>query len=223
MAQRRTRKNFDKFPTPQIESGAVLEDIRNREYLSKFKEFHVRTVFYLALLGMTEEQMAVVFDISMGTFQAWKKKFPTFAEAIKKGKEQADADVVYSLYRAAVGFEHESEQIFCSKEKIYDTDDKGKVYLKKEVPKIIRVSITKKYPPDTKAAIKWLETRQPAQWSSRPNVNAQLSVTQNNYDIKGLTLEQLKVLQQIGIQNTTEDVFFTTTQRELQEVVVDVI
>ena len=217
MVQRRTRKNFDKFPTPNVNNGAMLEDIRNRDYLSKFTEFHVRTVFYLALLGMTEQQMAVVFDIPIQTFQKWKNKFPTFVEAIKKGKEQADADVVYSLYQSAVGFEHESEQIFCSKEKIYDTDAKGKVYLKKEVPKIIRVPIVKKYPPSVKAAIKWLEIRQPAQWSQHPNVNAKLSVNQYNYDLKVLSMEQLKVLQQIGQQNQTEDTFFTTTQRQLEE------
>lgn len=220
MVQRRKRKQFDKFPTHTVDNGAVLEDIRNREYLSKFKEFHVRTVFYLALLGLTEQQMAVVFDISLQVFQSWKHKFPTFLEAMQKGKEQADADVVYSLYQAAVGYEHASEQIFCSKEKVYDVDDKGKTYLVRETPKIIRVPVVKKYPPSVKAAIKWLETRQPAQWSQRTNVATKLSVNQYNYDLKGLSMEQLKLLQQIGQQNPAGgggNVFHTTVQQQEQE------
>lgn len=214
------RRRLDKFPTPTIDSGQVLEDIRNREYLSKFKEFHVRTVFYLALLGMTDEQMAVVFDISTPTFVAWKNKFPTFLEAIKKGKEQADANMVYSLYQAGIGYEHESEQIFCSKEKIYDQVN-GKTVLVKEVPKIIRAPFIKKYPPNVKAALRWLEVRQPAMWSARTDMNKKLGgpVQNNYYNLQGMTMEELKLLQKIGLQHApAEDVGFTTTlQKELQE------
>ena len=190
--------------------------------MSKFKEYHVRTVFYLALLGMTDAQMATVFDIKPSLFAQWKQKFPTFLEALKKGKEQADADVVYSLYQSAVGYEHTSEQIFMTKEKEYAQDDKGRSYLVKERPKVVRVPIVKKYPPSVKAALRWLEVRQPEQWSDRENKRVTLSLTQNNFDIHDLSTEELKVLQKIGLQNNpAEDALFqTTTQKQLKTIEV---
>lgn len=211
------RRRFDEFPTPKTDKVQVLEDIRNREYLSKFKEFHVRTVFYLALLGMTDAQMAVVFDISVQTFMVWKNKFPSFMEAIKKGKEQADAQMVYSLYQAGIGYEHESEQIFCAKEKIYDQVN-GKTVLVKEIPKIVRAPFIKKYPPNVKAALRWLEIRQPAVWSNRENKAQKLTLIQNNFNVKDLSLDELKLLQKIQGQNNMlgDGEFMTTPQREMQ-------
>lgn len=221
MKRRRTRKSFDKFPTPDVDQTQLLEDVRNREYLSKFTEFHVRTVFYFALLGMTEAQMAVALDVELGTFQVWKKKHQTFRDAIKNGKEQADANMVYSLYQAGIGYEHESEQIFCSKEKIFGKDSNGRTVLLKEVPKIVHVPITKRYPPDVKAALRWLEIRQPGIWSQKVDQNKKLTLIQNNnYDVKGLSLEELKVLQKIGLNtNPVDDNFFhTTAQKALKEI-----
>lgn len=217
--QRRTRRSLNKFPTsPEVSADKVLRDTRNMDFMSKFRDYHVRTVFYLALLGMTDEQMAVVFDIPLHTFSSWKTKYPTFLESLKKGKEQADAAVVYSLYQAAIGYEHESEQIFMTKEKIFARDDKGHTYIQKEVPKVVRVPIVKRYPPSVKAALRWLELRQPAEWSERKDMTAHLNVTQNNFAIQGLSLDELKLLQKIGLQHAPiEDVAFsTTTQRELK-------
>jgi hypothetical protein len=221
--RRRQLKDFSKFPTPEIDSASVVVDIRNRDYMSKFKEFHVRTVFYLALLGMTNEQMAVVFDINASEFNSWLHKFPTFLEALKKGKEQADSQVVYSLYQAAIGFEHDSEQIFMSKERTFGKDAQGRSYVMKETPKIIRVPIVKKYPPSVKAALRWLEIRQPDQWSDRENKRAKVSIIQNNYDIHDLSTEELKVLQKIGLQNNpVEDAQFqTTTHKSLKEIPIE--
>lgn len=220
MERRRSRREFDKFPKADLDQDLVMKDVRTMDYMSKFRDYHVRTVFYFALLGMTEEQMAIALDITYPVFNKWKGKHPTFLEAIKKGKEQADAEVVYSLYQAAVGFEHESEQIFMSKEKIFGKDVHGHTCVLKEVPKVVRVPVTKKYPPSVKAAIKWLEIRQPAVWSERASAPAKLAISQtNNFNIQGLSMEELKVLQKIGYQNVVEDAeFMTTAQKELKEI-----
>ena len=219
MQRRRRIKSFSKFPEPEVELAEVVEDVKTREYLSKFKEHHVRTVFYLALLGMTEEQMCVVFDVSMGAFNSWKHKHPTFFEALQKGKEQADAEVVYSLYQSAIGYEFDSEQIFMTKEKSYGVDDRGRTILLKEVPKVVRVPIRRKFAPNVKAAIKWLEIRQPAQWSAKQDQKQKLTLVQNNFNYTDLTLEELKVLQKLGLQNAPQDgqTFQTTSQQQLKE------
>lgn len=216
MKRRRTRKSFDTFPTPDIPKVEILNDTRNMEYMSKFRDHHVRSVFYFALLGMTEEQMAVALDVPFSTFCQWKGKHPTFLEAIKSGKEQADAKMVFSLYQVGIGYEHASEQIFMSKEKEYDPIT-GRCI--KEKPKVIRVPITKKYPPNVKAALRWLEIRQSGVWSQKKNEKANLTLNQFNFDINGLSMDELKLLQKIGAQNVgAEDVQFTTTaQKQLRE------
>lgn len=220
MKRRRAIRDFERFPTPQVDEAAVLEDIRNRDYLSKFKEHHVRTAFYLALLGLTEEQMATVFDVSVGTLQTWKHKHPTFLDAVRRGKEQADAQVVYSLYQSAIGYEHDEEKIFMTREKEFGPD--GKVV--KERGKVVRVPTRKKYPPDVRAAIKWLEVRQATVWSAKqagapPVVFNQ----QNNFNLSEMSLEELQVLKKLGISTTPTTIegshatFTTTYEQQLEQ------
>lgn len=219
MQRRRKRREFDQFPVAPITKVEAIEDAKNMEYMSKFRDYHVRTVFYLALLGMTEEQMAVVLDISFSCFNQWKVKHPTFRESIREGKEQADAKMVYSLYQAGIGYEHDDEQVFMTKEKIYGTDDRGRTVLMKETPKVIRVPVRKHYPPNVRAAMRWLEIRQPAVWSQKQDQKSKLTLVQNNtYNVAELSMEELKVLQKLGLQNTPQDgqQFHTTAQQELK-------
>lgn len=220
MKRRRNPRQFDKFPVPEIEQSAILEDTRSMDFMSKFRDYHVRTVFYFALLGMTEEQMAIAFDISMSVLQTWKKKHPTFLEALKKGKEQADAKMVYSLYQAGIGYEHDAEQIFCTKEKTYDPTT-GKLI--SEVPKIIRVPIRKQYPPNVKAAIHWLQSRQPDQWSQKEKKTNKLVQNNFNFNINECSLEELQLLKKIQQRNggLYDDQFMTTPQRQLQELRIE--
>ena len=215
------RKDFDKFPKFQGNDDEILRDTRNMDYLCKFRDWHVKTGFYFALLGLTDEQMATVFDVPLHEFMKWKNDFPSFLEAIKKGKEQADADVVYSLYQSAIGYEHPSEQLFAVRDKEFDPVT-GK--LVRETSRIIREPITKKYPPNVKAAIKWLEARQPGQWSSKPDMKQVLTVN-HQLQLGDLNIDELKLLAKLGVRSqhiqdvpyTNMETFQTTTQKELKE------
>jgi hypothetical protein len=215
------RRKFDEFPKVPIEDDRILGDTRNMGYLCKFRDWHVKTGFYFALLGLTDEQMAEVFDVPLHEFVKWKHEFPTFLEAIKKGKEQADADVVYSLYKVAVGYECASEQLFAVRDKEFDPVT-GK--LVRETSRIIREPIVKKYPPNVKAAIKWLESRQPGQWSARPDYKQTLTV-KHQVELDDLSVEELKLLTKLGVRNqhiqdvpyTNMETFQTTVQKEMKE------
>lgn len=59
------------------------------------------TAFKLALLGLTDAQMANLFGVVESTFHKWKHDHPDFAEQLYKGKDLADAEVAASLYRSA--------------------------------------------------------------------------------------------------------------------------
>lgn len=210
MVQRR-RKKFNEFPSPPATDEQVLEDTRNMDYLSKFRDWHVRTVFYFALLGMTNEQMATALGISFSTFQAWLTRHITFREAVREGKEQADAKVVYSLYQAAVGYTHPSEQILTNRIKTYDPIS-GKLI--GEHTEALRVPITKQYPPNVKAGIHWLGARQPTQWSQRKEVLAQVNV-KHQLDLTDFTVDELHLLNKLGVrEKDITDVPFVTTLQE---------
>jgi hypothetical protein len=52
--------------------------------------------------GLTNDQIASNMGISKTTFHEWRKKFPNFADAVKNGKDIADAQVENALYNAAI-------------------------------------------------------------------------------------------------------------------------
>lgn len=113
---------------------------------TKFQKVYCEQALKLCLLGATDEEMADFFGVSESTLNLWKKKHPEFSESIKKGKIEADANVVVSLYKRAIGYTHDDEKIFLHE------------------GKIIRAKTKKHYPPDGTAICFWLKNRQPKQW-----------------------------------------------------------
>lgn len=59
-------------------------------------------VFKLCLLGATHEEMADFFGVNVDTIYEWKNVHPDFSEAIKNGKDVADAEIAQSLYQSAL-------------------------------------------------------------------------------------------------------------------------
>jgi hypothetical protein len=86
------------------------------------KDVHPKIAKRLIGLDYTEEQAAQHMAISIGTFNAWKKKYPEFLIAIQKGKYEPIKKVTASAYKRANGYDYE-EQVF---EVIYPEDNKGK-------------------------------------------------------------------------------------------------
>jgi hypothetical protein len=102
----------------------------------------------LALLGLTDAQIADVFGIGVITLSRWKQNHPEFRRAIARGGAMADARVAESLYRRGIGYEHLATKIFMppgAEEPVY-------------------APYVEHYPPDTNAALAWLSRRQPALW-----------------------------------------------------------
>src|SRR5205807_9377166 len=111
--------------------------------------------YRMSLLGLTDLQLADFLGISCETLYAWKISYPEFRESITRGKIEADAHVAEALYRRACGYSHPAMKIFMP------SGASGPIY----------VHCTKHYPPDTKAALRWLMNRQPALWRDRQGVN----------------------------------------------------
>lgn len=108
----------------------------------------------LADLGATDVEIADALNVATSTVYLWKIKHPEFSEALKAGKEKADARVERGLYQRAVGYTFDSEKIV--------TVSDGK-----EGSHIERVPIREHVPPDTTAQIFWLKNRKPEEWRDR--------------------------------------------------------
>lgn len=117
---------------------------------TKFEPKFIKQAYKLALLGLTDAEMAAVLDIAQSTFHKWKKDFPKFSESLNAGKAPADAEVAASLFERATGYSHPDTHISS-----YEGE-------------ITRTRITKHYPPDTAAAFIWLKNRQPDRWRNEP-------------------------------------------------------
>lgn len=112
-----------------------------------------KLVFKLSLLGSTDKEMASVLDITETTLNNWKEKFPEFIESIKKGKDEADAKVIKSLYKRAQGYSFTEVRT--------ETGTSGEYTIDK-------TTTTKKHiPSDVAAAIFWLKNRQGKNWNNR--------------------------------------------------------
>jgi hypothetical protein len=99
--------------------------------------------------GLIDEQIAKNIGVSYSTFKEWKKKFPDFSAALKKGKDVVDREVENALYRSAIGFIYEEEAV----------TNAGDVVLVKKYSK-----------PNTTAQIFWLKNRKRNQWTDKSEV-----------------------------------------------------
>lgn len=112
---------------------------------TKMEDRMIEQVFEMALLGLTDIQMAKVLGIAESTFYDYKLKMEGFSEALTRGKEEADGKVAKALYKRALGLTITEDAL---------TRDGEVVQLKKELP------------PDTAAMKHWLGNRQRALWSN---------------------------------------------------------
>lgn len=103
----------------------------------------------LALLGLTDAEMAAFFGVDERTINRWKQAHPDFCQSIKDGKADADAKVAEALYKRAVGYSYPDTHI---------SNYQGTITV---------TPITKHYPPDSTSMIFWLKNRQRDKWRDR--------------------------------------------------------
>jgi len=106
----------------------------------------------LCVLGYIDTELADFFGIAESTLNLWKIKHPKFMEALKAGRDVANADVAESLYSRAMGYSHDDVHIHVSA--------KGDV---------TQVKTKKHYPPDSTACIFFLKNRDRRRWQDKQN------------------------------------------------------
>lgn len=114
---------------------------------SKFKPEFVEQATKLTKLGATDREVADFFGVEERTLYRWKNDYPELCQALKIGKEAADARVEQSLYRKALGYSHDAVKIAINAS-----------------GEVTQVPYVEHFPPDTTAAIFWLKNRKPEEW-----------------------------------------------------------
>jgi hypothetical protein len=127
---------------------------------SKYKTEYAEQAYRLCLLGATDKDIAMFFDVQESTINYWKIHEPEFSESLKRGKIEADAAVAQKLYHRAIGYEHVETITANYQGQITD-----------------KMDVIKHYAPDPTAAIFWLKNRQPDKWRDKQDVNVSGDIT----------------------------------------------
>ena len=166
---------------------------RKKQYeTKKYFDGIEKQAYQLALLGLTDRQMADVWEVSIKTLEYWKAKRTEFRKALREGRDLANAKVVDSLYQRAVGYSHPETKYF--------RVGKGKKAHIKAIQTI------RHYPPDANAALKILGIRQRQQWADiqqvEHSINANFQITHLTQQIKDpnhFSNSELKAALKLGI------------------------
>ena len=114
----------------------------------------------LALLGLTDVEIAEQFGISPDTLYEWKTAHPEFSEALRNGKTPADAEMAASFYKRGLGYEQPAVKIFMP------AGADAPVY----------APYMEHYPGDVGAQKSWLFNRQGMHWRDRQPIDVNMSV-----------------------------------------------
>lgn len=173
------------------------EEARSVGRPTLYRDEYVEQVRRLALLGLTNDEMAKFFGVGPSTFDRWMATHDEFRCAINESKLLADGDVALSLYKRALGYSHPDVHISNFQGMITVTD------------------IVKHYPPDTGAAFIWLKNRQPHKWKDKVEVKEDINL--NIFPPK----EVLKELFDASLKRSTEKAALLTNRRERLGIVIE--
>ena len=112
--------------------------------------------------GRENKQIAKLIDISENTLYSWRKAYPQFGEAFKKGRidwfERALPDVENAGFRLATGYTYT------------ETTEERKELADGSYGLVVTKVVTKHQAPNPVANMYWLQNRAPDTWKDRRNV-----------------------------------------------------
>ncbi|PSJ16890.1 hypothetical protein [Nitrosomonas supralitoralis] len=122
---------------------------------SLYREEYAKQVHRLSLLGTTDEEIAIYFDVAEQTINNWKKEHPEFLESMNRGKLESDSRIAKATYKSAL----------------------GKHYVEEEKVVGNEVVMTKRQiPPDVSAQRMWLFNRRPKQWKNKIELKEEINL-----------------------------------------------
>lgn len=139
-----------------------------------------QVITHLCMLGATEAELAAYFEVSTKAFNSWVTQFRGVAQAVRQGREIADAKVTASLFKSAIGYEHED------------------VHISNYMGQITETKIIRRYPPNAQSCMFWLKNRRPDLWKEKVDLEHSGRVeTKETIDLSTLTQEQRDLLRSV--------------------------
>lgn len=120
-----------------------------------YKPAYAEGASKLARLGATDAEIADFYDVDVRTIYRWKIAHEEFCQALKAGKNEADARVERALYHRAIGYEQENVKIF----------------MPASASEPVYAPYVEKITPDVTAAIFWLKNRKPQEWRDKQELD----------------------------------------------------
>ena len=114
------------------------------KYAEWLDEEHLLLLEGWARAGLTDEQIAKNIGVRRETIYAWKKQYPNFSNALKKGKEVVDFEVENALLKAALSGNTTAQIFWLKNRKPEVWRDKVEAPESKEV-RVVLDSDVKKY------------------------------------------------------------------------------
>lgn len=119
---------------------------------TSFKPEYQTQIEKLCRLGATNEDIADFFNVNIQTVHNWRKAHPDFFDALKSGKDEADAKVKQSLFRQAIGYKYQAQKPMV-------VNGQVEVIQYEEIQH-----------PNVTACIFWLKNRKPAEWREKQEI-----------------------------------------------------
>jgi hypothetical protein len=136
----------------------------------------------MCLIGLTNADLAEVFEVNEHTITLWMQTREDFADAIFRGRVEADANVAYALYRRAIGYTYED------------------VHISTYQGEAVVVPVIKHMHPDVFAAKTWLSVRQRERWANVQKFETSSTIDVNfKKDINELTEADREILKRMTI------------------------
>lgn len=154
-------------------------------------EKHLNKFLNLIALGATDEQIGVALGMSISTVVKYKRH-DRFLRAVEQSEKFAKARVRRAIYKRALGYTHQEENIFCYK------------------GEIVRAQTIKHYAPDMGAADMWMRNKDETWKGNRPDITNTVTninkVTNNTIKPEDVTEEtrervanNFKILERNGL------------------------
>lgn len=139
--------------TPETHEKPPHKPIPGRptSYVSKI---HDKIAKKMAEEGKINIEIAESLGISLFCYNDWRKKHPTFKDAVQQGKDAVDARVERALLKRAEGYEY--------REKTKGRSDKQGEFAKVTIKEVA---------PDVGAQKLWLTNRKPGEWRDKKEIS----------------------------------------------------
>lgn len=165
--------------------------------IARFKGKHQESmqdeVTRLARFGLTNEEIAEFYEISIGTFKRYVRDIKEFRDALEEGRLIDSMRVVDSLHKQALGYYVDEKEV------AEHIDRHGDIH------KLVKKT-TKYVQPSATAAIYLLKTRHGDKWMDiiKTEATRNLNISVKNVDFSDISTDDLLLLKQVGIKRIPE-------------------